>query len=273
MSSFKRHLDKVLITPFIFHCSIILADDAYRIDLIIFQFLPEPNVKEKFETPLVEISDNSITISELNYPEIIKPKSINYDLPYKELFQDISISSILNNINQQEESIDPELIKMSAEQIFFQEDSGVIFPLEGISNSLQKSKNYRLISTKSWFQIIESKEESNSILIISENIRGVKVFGEITPYKNRFLHLDLNLYFLEKTENIDEALNLEIKSKKYNKNGLFDEELLNIFNANEEIFKTQYQIKESRKLRSKELHYIDHPKFGVIFQISPISKN
>ena len=110
-------------------------------------------------------------------------------------------------------------------------------------------------------------------MIISENIRGVKVFGEITPYKNRFLHLDLNLYFLEKTENIDEALNLEIKSKKYNKNGLFDEELLNIFNANEEIFKTQYQIKESRKLRSKELHYIDHPKFGVIFQISPISKN
>ena len=30
-----------------------------------------------------------------------------------------------------------------------------------------------------------------------------------------------------------------------------------------------YQINHSRKVRSKVLHYIDHPKFGVIFQISP----
>jgi hypothetical protein len=273
MNSFKRHLNKALIVPLIFYCSLILADDVYKINLIIFQFLPELDVKEKFETPLVEISENSINISELNYPEIIEPKSTNYDLPYKELFQDISISSALNNINQQEESIDSELTKMSAKQIFFQEDSGVIFPLEGISKSLEKSKNYRLISSKSWFQPIKSKEEANSILIISENIKGVKVFGEITPYKKRFLHLDLNLYFSEKMNSAEGALNLEIKSKKYNKSGLFDEEVLNIFNADKEIFKTQYQIKESRKLRSKELHYIDHPKFGVIFQISPLSKN
>lgn len=273
MSSFKRHLNKVLIAPFIFHCSLILADDVYRIDLIVFQFLPELNIKEKFENPLVEISETSISISELNYPEIVEPKSINYDLPYKELFQDITISSILSDINQQEEGIDPELIEMSAKQIFFQEDSGVIFPLEGISKNLKKSKNYRLISSKSWFQPVKSKEESNSILIVSENIKGVKIFGEITPYKKRFLHLDLNLYFSEKMNSADGALNLEIKAKKYNKNGLFDEELINIFNAEEEFFKTLYQIKESRKLRSKELHYIDHPKFGVIFQISPLSKN
>lgn len=34
---------------------------------------------------------------------------------------------------------------------------------------------------------------------------------------------------------------------------------------------TVYSLKQSRKLRSKELHYIDHPRFGIILRIDPIS--
>ena len=35
---------------------------------------------------------------------------------------------------------------------------------------------------------------------------------------------------------------------------------------------SQYmQLKQSRRLRSGDLHYIDHPKMGVIVQVDPIT--
>ena len=34
---------------------------------------------------------------------------------------------------------------------------------------------------------------------------------------------------------------------------------------------TIYPLKQSRRMRSKELHYIDHPRFGIILRIDPIS--
>lgn len=34
---------------------------------------------------------------------------------------------------------------------------------------------------------------------------------------------------------------------------------------------TIYSLKQSRRMRSKELHYIDHPRYGIIIRIDPIS--
>lgn len=34
---------------------------------------------------------------------------------------------------------------------------------------------------------------------------------------------------------------------------------------------TIYALKQSRRMRSKEMHYIDHPRFGIIIRIDPIS--
>ena len=31
--------------------------------------------------------------------------------------------------------------------------------------------------------------------------------------------------------------------------------------------KVTYQLTQSRKLKSGELHYIDHPKFGIIYRL------
>ena len=36
--------------------------------------------------------------------------------------------------------------------------------------------------------------------------------------------------------------------------------------------KLNYQLKQSRKLKSGELHYIDHPKFGIIYRIVKTEK-
>ena len=42
--------------------------------------------------------------------------------------------------------------------------------------------------------------------------------------------------------------------------------------SKEDSMKLNYQLKQSRKLKSGELHYIDHPKFGIIYRIVKTEK-
>ena len=75
------------------------------------------------------------------------------------------------------------------------------------------------------------------------------------------------LYFAK--ESIDpSSFEKTVKLKEHIKKGEFVINEINLF-ENEEL-EFLYQINHSRKVRSKELHYVDHPKFGVIFQISPV---
>ena len=64
------------------------------------------------------------------------------------------------------------------------------------------------------------------------------------------------------------AFEKKVILKEQIKKGEFVIKEINLF-ENEKL-EFLYHINHSRKVRSKELHYIDHPKFGVIFQISPI---
>jgi hypothetical protein len=96
------------------------------------------------------------------------------------------------------------------------------------------------------------------------------VFGEIKVYKKRFLHVDLNLYFGKESS---DSVNFEkkIELKELGKNSEFKSTKLNLFENLSLNF--LYQINHSRKVRSREVHYVDHPKFGVLFEINPITSN
>ena len=262
----KINLNLIAIFSLIVFSSFSFSDESiYRIDYIIFKFLPDIDSKEKFKTPEITFSDELINITDLKYPEFIKPDSLNSNLPYQNLFQDISISRIINQSNLQEE-ITEDQVRMSKNQVFFQNDSGVDFAMEEIVQTLKRSKNYRVIDQNSWFQEIKDQSLAPAVLIKTKIDDGDIVVGEIKAYKKRFLHLDANLYFAE--ESTDPAsFEKIVKLKEQFKKGEFVVNQINLF-ENEEL-EFLYHINHSRKVRSKELHYVDHPKFGVIFQISP----
>ncbi len=60
---------------------------------------------------------------------------------------------------------------------------------------------------------------------------GGGVSGTIRMYRNRYLHIDADLLFGASSG--------------------------------------RYRIKESRRMRSRELHYLDHPRFGMLIVITP----
>lgn len=76
------------------------------------------------------------------------------------------------------------------------------------------------------------------------------VDGTITVSRDRYLHLEANLLFRE-----------AVRERKTTR-------LLSIFNRDEQQPET-FRMQQQRRIRAGELHYFDHPKFGLIARVTP----
>lgn len=120
--------------------------------------------------------------------------------------------------------------------------------LNGAAYRLRKKGGYRILFHESWPMTALSKRKSLPI-----RIRGGQRFGSqyeldgsIQISIARYLHVDTQLY-------------LSDFSTQQNSEG-------------QSVYRTTQVIpmKQSRKMRSKELHYIDHPEFGILIQFTPL---
>lgn len=110
------------------------------------------------------------------------------------------------------------------------------------------SGNYLLITHKRWIQDAIPKTEAQLIRITNAE---TKLDGTVHFYKNRFLHLDINLMLGE--EFVPASSNDTLASADAQKNT-----------------KNNFVIKEKRRIRSENINYFDHPRFGVLVQVNKI---
>ncbi|NOR50998.1 MAG: hypothetical protein GQ470_00110 [Gammaproteobacteria bacterium] len=114
--------------------------------------------------------------------------------------------------------------------------------------------------------------------------------GTLTVYLSRYLHVNLNLDYapqgfpIEISKNItefsdDKDLNYDISKSPLSSlidvespaSSLFETTTLDkLAKSSKEVQKTVYRMQESRRMRSRRLHYLDHPKIGVLIQIIPV---
>ncbi|TCK18385.1 peptidoglycan-binding protein CsiV [Thiogranum longum] len=110
--------------------------------------------------------------------------------------------------------------------------------------ALKRSANYRPLRHIAWRQTVLDRKRAQAIeLPPGGNQFSTTVEGTVRVAVERYLHLYLDLQLIDKT--------LVIKTD------FSDNEL------------PEFRLKEHRRMRSKELHYFDHPKFGVIALITP----
>jgi hypothetical protein len=88
-----------------------------------------------------------------------------------------------------------------------------------------------------WLQPGLAREEAVAINVRSEQRNGEWVEGSIRLGLSRYLHLETNLIYHRKPD--------------------------------EEVGGPVFQLLESRRMRSREYHYLDHPLFGVIAVVTP----
>jgi len=106
-----------------------------------------------------------------------------------------------------------------------------------------ESGQYTLVAHKRWIQDALPKTEAQLIRIANAETR---LDGTVRFYKNRYLHLDVNLVLGE--EFIPESGDAGSRENAQN----------------------YFIIKEQKRIRSKNLNYFDHPRFGVLIKVHKI---
>jgi len=123
--------------------------------------------------------------------------------------------------------------------------------LDGAARKLNK-KGYRVIAHQAWSQVAYPKKNAPTVLIENDQGKGSNLLGTVRLYKTRYAHVDFDLEFERRIPG--KILQAFVQNQKI---------------ASDEIpTHWRFVLKESRKIKPGELHYIDHPLFGVLVQIT-----
>lgn len=108
-----------------------------------------------------------------------------------------------------------------------------------IATALQSDGHFRILLEKHWKQIGDTRSNVPAVHLASADneINGIFRF-----YLSRFLHVELNIMFQPPSADTGSGTDAT----------------------------PDYVINEQRRIRSSELTYFDHPKFGVIVRVSPL---
>ncbi|AMN47290.1 hypothetical protein ACG33_09325 [Steroidobacter denitrificans] len=111
------------------------------------------------------------------------------------------------------------------------------YQLTAIADTLRRSRNYRPLAHFGWTQPGYPRHAARFLSIDSKVPAGSGLSGRIALTRGRYLHLTLDLV-LETATSPGHPV-------------------------------AHYRLQQSRRMRSNERHYIDHPNFGVIALITP----
>ena len=111
---------------------------------------------------------------------------------------------------------------------------------------LKRRDDYQVLYTTSWYQAIPDRNNPAPVLV-QAGARKSGIFeleGTIAITLGRYLHVKAELWLHDLSDTPLET---------------------------ESVQDIQWmQINESRRMRSTELHYLDHPKFGVLVRVDPV---
>jgi hypothetical protein len=266
-----------------------MAEDSldfkeYQIELIIFQY-SNTNTDEVFENDFKAPKGKILNF--YNPSLQLNKKSFNVKIQdnfFTKLFKNIKP---LNSRNRDIKR-DNTNIKIANPKSWYRKDNN-LHTLAKLNDRLSRNTNYRLLDSFTWIQNIESKDNSN--YLYHENFD--KKYGFFVKfYRNRFLHTDLKAYMgllglsqtdttesyidkydkklLEVTSNKNLKNNIEIKLNS--KNDFIDMNNNKKTDKNEILTseKIKWFIDEDKRIFNNEIHYFDHPYFGVVVAIKEI---
>ena len=243
-------------------------EQLYLVDLILIKYLPDFDTNEKFLPPELDIPDNITFLTEFPYPKLeINSLPFNLEYKFQDLFMSVKIEEDSDlSVSEDETPSDIESIPtLEVNKSVFEIDSAREFSLSAEVSKIARSRDFRVISTKSWFQNIKDKDAAELIFIDSDFFKGTRIFGFFQLYKERFLHFNTKLYLSELDPLFTQDERLMVGKNVFN-----EEKELDIYEEKNQ--KVLYEVVHSKKFRSGELHYVDHPKFGMLIMLTKAQK-
>ncbi|MFQ3172403.1 MAG: hypothetical protein ACI9DG_002444 [Oleispira sp.] len=170
-------------------------------------------------------------------------------------------------------------------------EQGIAFANE--IERFSKTTELQLIWSRKWQQPIPEKEDAElaknavkinfriplnfqEILKSSTPLLEAEVTGELYLYRSRYLHLvsKLNIQHwqsLNSNRSIDKFINV-LPSHPIDSSNIIPSNISTPLTAINEIPLRAASINQSRRMRSNELHYIDHPLLGILVRVTPLAE-
>ena len=257
----------------------------YEIEIIIFKY-SQSTTNETFDAEFIAPADKVLKF----YNPSLKINSDLYKIQYNENFFNKLLKGFKLDPRKQNSYIEEanESIKVSNPKKWYRKSNNLDV-LKKLNSKLEKNNEYKVLDSFKWIQNIDSKDDSK--FLFHENV--VKEYGIFLKlYRSRFLHVDIKSYLgvaLNKTndttdENIQKYESKILKSNQTNKINITNNLKLNLNEPNRYIDINQDKddlkiesseiinifIDEERRIFNEEIHYFDHPKFGIILSVNDV---
>ena len=262
-----------------------LTDDLkeYEIEIIIFQH-NKVETDENFDQVFISPSEESISFYnpklQINKNAYLLESKENF---FNRLFKDFNPKT--NNNNSITDNNNP---KISNPKNWYRKTNNLDV-LKKLNNKLKTNNDYKLLGGFKWIQNINYKD--NARYLFFEDIDNeYGLFLKL--YRSRFLHADVKTYIgIIDKEPIDvtkdeiskfEKKLLEVNKKEINNfndnlrvelnkpNNYVELNSDKITPPNKKSKEINIFIDEQRRIFNEEIHYFDHPMFGLILSIKEI---
>ena len=165
--------------------------------------------------------------------------------------------------------VDPQTLAIQAvlaqESFAFRAVADADRNLAGAARSIRRSKDYRMLLHDSWTQPIDA--QSTAILLQGGDQFGdqFELEGTLSVRRTRFLHVETDLWLtrFEATGSLADPFQDHPIAK------IYPALILAAARGQSHEPSYRYHLAQQRRLRSNEVHYLDHPQFGVIIEIRP----
>ena len=257
----------------------------YEIEIIIFKY-SQSSTNETFDAEFIAPADKVLKF----YNPSLKINSDLYKTQYKENFFNKLLKGFKLDPKKQNSFIkkDNKGTKVSNPKKWYRKSNNLDV-LKKLNSKLEKNNEYEVLDSFKWIQNIDSRDDSK--FLFHENV--TKEYGIFLKlYRSRFLHVDIKSYLgvaSNKTndttaEKIYKYESKILKSNQTNKINIASNLKLNLNEPNSyiDISKDEDDLKiesseiinifidEERRIFNEEIHYFDHPKFGIILSVNDI---
>jgi len=149
--------------------------------------------------------------------------------------------------------------------------------LNSQARSIRRSSLYKTLAHQSWLQPVAADKDSLPVLIqAGDHFDDMyELDGTITINRSRFLHIDADLWYTEFTPLYQQGDAPPSTTANLLAPELLSPELRTKYPqvAKWESTKGRYlkvhshSLQQSRRMRSSTLHFIDHPRFGILIRV------
>ncbi len=274
------HLFKIIFAVF-FITSV--RSDEYLIEYVVFKNL-QFTTDEVFTLKELSISPSSVISLKKNTNEIVirnLDESFNSKNESLDSIGEIIYEEKEGETLSQEPSVNPN------PQLWFNENKSLT-KLETFKRRIERRSDYELIDSGSWVQGVFDSNSSKFVNVIANELNLY-----IKTYKERYLHLDVLGMLDSQTIELSENANgiKEIKRKGYTAlinetdvkdvnisidiDTLFEGDINTVeqYPLDEIISKSSATliIDEDRRVFNEQVHYFDHPQFGIMIYLKKLS--